>query len=684
MKSITETRALPLSLKMRDFFSDIPVSVRRLLLGFATFILVTLTGLCWIQYKQIEQVSRGTVQGHDNFVWEFYELELDLIRYQTALRDAISHPEIPYGLAQVSTSYNIFASQVLLFETSISRDVMKDQATFTQAYAEAKAYLQRADPYLEKTPQTLTVSLRQALLQETHPLLASIHRLVLDAHATQSMRSSQTLDDIRRFALYEGITAALLLMLTVGCGLLAVQQLTLAGRRQRELESLHLEASHRAAHDPLTNLVNRFEFEKHLSRVLDLSRSQGAEHAVMFVDLDRFKIVNDTCGHGAGDQLLRDVVRVIGGCVRSTDTFGRLGGDEFGVILAHCGMHEVARVAEQIRQAVDDFRFESGGRRFHIGASIGWVQVHKNWPSTAAILQAADSACYVAKHSGRNRVHAYEDNDSGVLAQKEETQWALRVEEALDEGRFELHWQRIVSIQPRHARHGDVYGEVLLRMIDRDGRRVSPGDFVPVAERFFLASRMDRWVLRAVFEWMVRHEEELHHLTRLSVNLSGQSVGDSAFRADVLSLMDNMPVDFRKICFEVTETSAITNLNESVAFFVELRARGARIALDDFGSGMSSFAYLKTLPADVLKIDGQFMRKLLSDPVDRVSVKSMAQLAKATHMETVAEWVEAEDVEALLRELGVDYAQGYLHHRPEPLDGLLTLALATVPACLAA
>lgn len=678
MTSSLEDAEVQRSLKKRDFFADIKKPVRRLLLGLASVILVTVASLCWIQYQHIERVTRGTVQGHDSFLWEFYELELDLFRFQNALRDVLDRPDEPSLLVEASNSYNIFASQILLFETSVSRTVMMDRASFQLAYSEAHAYLAKADRYLEKTPNAVNVPVLHTLLRDVTVLKPSIHKLVLDAHAMQSMRSSQTLVDIRRFAMYEGITLAVLLILSFGFGLFAIQQLALTGRRQRELEGLHVDATHRATHDSLTSLVNRFEFEKHLSRALDLSHSQSVEHAVMFVDLDRFKIVNDTCGHGAGDQLLRDVVNVIGACVRSTDVFGRLGGDEFGVILAHCGVAEGARVAELIRQAVDDYRFEYGGRRFHIGASIGLVQVHENWLSTAAILQAADSACYVAKHSGRNRVHAYGDNDTGVLAQKEDTEWAQRIEEALDEGRFELHWQRIVAIQPGREHHAGVHGEVLLRMIDTDGRRIAPGVFVPVAERFFLASRMDQWVLHAVFAWLARHEKELLHLTRLSVNLSGQSVGDPAFRAEVLAMMDCSPVDFRKICFEVTETAAITNLNESVAFFVELRSRGARIALDDFGSGMSSFGYLKSLPADVLKIDGQFTRNLLTDPVDRVSIQSMAQLAKATHMETIAEWVETEAVETVLRELGVDYAQGYLHHRPEPLDTLLKLAAVPV------
>lgn len=660
-------------MKIRGVYAGIKLPVRSLLLGLGVFILVTVAGLAWFQYQQVERVTRGSSQGRDNFVWEFYVLELQLIRYQDALREALVQKDKTALLAVASDQYNIFASQVLLFETSRSREIMMGHEAFNQAYAQSRSYLQKTDPYLEKNPQSPDFRALQSLLQDSVSLRTSVHKVLLDAHAVQSMRSSQTLSDVRQFGVYAGMTSVFLLVMTVGFGMFFLSQLAMAGRRQLELESLHQEASHRASHDGLTNLVNRFEFEKHLSRVLDLSRNLGSEHAVMFVDLDRFKIVNDTCGHSAGDQVLRDVVQVIGSCMRSTDTFGRLGGDEFGVILAYCNTTKAAQVAEQIRRSVDDYRFEHEGHRFHIGASIGWVQVHGKWPSTAAIMQAADSACYVAKHTGRNRVHAYEDNDSGVLAKKGETQWAQRIEEALDEGRFELHWQRIVPIQRSQVDRGGVRGEVLLRMVDVDGRRVSPGEFVPVAERFFLASRMDRWVLRTVFEWMVLHEQELHHLVSLSINLSGQSVGDTEFHADVLAMMDRLSIDFRTVCFEVTETSAITNLHESVTFFNALRQRGARIALDDFGSGMSSFGYLKTLPADVLKIDGQFMRNLLTDPVDRASVQSMAQLARATHMETVAEWVETEAVQAVLLELGVDYAQGYLHHRPEPLDGLLAL-----------
>ncbi len=673
MSAVVGHPGLGRSFKLLDFYGEIKRPIRFLLLGFSGFILMTVVGLCWIQYQQIERLTRGVIQGHDNFVWEFYELELDLFRYQAVLDDAVSQPDKPALLKTVSDEYNIFASQVLLFETSVSRTVMQDQRTFKQAYNEAQAYLKKADPYLETPPRRLDMAVLQTLRQEADHLHPRIHRLVLDAHSMQSTRSSQMLEEIRKFALYEGVSLGFLLVLSLCFALFSMVQLAMAGRRQRVLEVLHREVSHRAAHDPLTNLANRFEFEKHLSRALDLAHHHAVEHAVMVIDLDRFKIVNDTCGHGAGDQLLRDVVQVMSGCVRSTDTFARLGGDEFGVILTHCGMQQAAQVAEQIRKSVDDYRFEHGGRRFHIGTSIGLVQVHEHWVSTAAVLQAADSACYVAKHAGRNRVHVYEDNDSGVRALKIGIQWAQRIEEALDTGRFELHWQRIVSIQPGHAAER-LYGEVLLRMIDADGQRVSPGEFVPVAERFFLASRMDRWVLRSVFDWMVLHRDELQKLDRLSVNLSGQSVGDAVFRTDVLALMDSLPVDYNKICFEVTETAAITNLSESVAFFEALRRRGARIALDDFGSGMTSFGYLKMLPADVLKIDGQFMRNLMTDPVDRVCIQSMAQLAKATHMQTVAEWVETQEVEDTLRELGVDYVQGYLHHCPEPLDYLLRLA----------
>jgi diguanylate cyclase (GGDEF)-like protein len=670
MSAVSDGLKVRSNLKLGDFYTEIKKPTRRLLLALSAFILIAVAGLSWIQYQQVSQISRGTAQGHENFLWEFFQLELELMRYQDALRDAIEQPDSAALLLKASNTYNIFASQVMLFDAGTSHDVMQDSASFKQAMAESHRYLLATDSHLEIPPSSLARTTLLSLMQGIQSLKVSVHSLVLDAHKLQATRLSQMLADLRTYANYMGISLAFLFILAFCFGLTAVVQLALVGRRQRELESLHRVVSHRAAHDSLTNLVNRFEFEKHLSRMHDVSRAHGVEHAVMFVDLDRFKIVNDTCGHAAGDQLLREVVQVITQCVRSTDTFGRLGGDEFGVILSNCCKLKAAEVAEKIRQAVDDFRFEFDGRRFHIGASIGWVLVDRNWRNTAEILQAADSACYIAKHAGRNRVHAYQDDDSGVRALKDGVQWVHRLEEALDNGRFELHWQRIMPIQLGRAPVG-IKGEVLLRMVSPEGRLISPGEFVPVAERFFLASRMDRWVLFAVFDWMLLHKTELANLDRLAINLSGQSLGDPVFRTDLLALMDRMPLDYRKVCFEVTETAAMTNLSESVPFFQELRRRGAYIALDDFGSGMTSYAYLKTLPADVLKIDGQFMRNLLTDPVDRICIQSMAQLAIVTQMQTVAEWVETPEVEDLLRQLGVDHVQGYLHHRPAPLDSLL-------------
>ncbi len=396
-------------MQIQGFFENIRRPGQRLLAASTVFIMLSVLGMGWFQYRQIERVAENAAQGYENLLWEIYQLELHLARYQHAMRDAQAQPERKSLQEEASAQYNIFASQVLVIENGTTGDFMRENPIYQEALKASLAYFQKADPLHEHLTVPLTEEGLAALFAQSIVLHPKVHRLVLEAHQLQAHQSSGKLEEIRNFALYGAAISVFILVLSLGSGLIALSQLAVAGRRQRELESLNVESSYRASHDSLTNLVNRFEFEKHLGRALDLARLHQGQHAVLFVDLDHFKIVNDTCGHSAGDQLLRDVVGVISTCVRSTDVFGRLGGDEFGVILMHCGPKKVSEVAEQIRKAVDEFRFEYSGRHFQIGASIGWVQVHDGWANTAAVMQAADSACYMAKNSGRNRVHAYEE-----------------------------------------------------------------------------------------------------------------------------------------------------------------------------------------------------------------------------------------------------------------------------------
>ncbi|WP_322067160.1 EAL domain-containing protein [Burkholderia ubonensis] len=428
------------------------------------------------------------------------------------------------------------------------------------------------------------------------------------------------------------------------------------------------EMTYRATHDKLTNLLNRDEFDRRLQLTLESVLNAQVEHALMFIDLDQFKLVNDAAGHAAGDRLLKQVAEMIQKLIRKHDTFARLGGDEFGLILEHCSIDAAISIAQKICQNIDAFRFQHGTKRFHVGASIGLVPVDQRWTNTANILQAADSACHAAKVAGRNRVHTYFSDDQKIVAHREDMQWVRRIEQALDEGQFVLHWQQI---RPLRDHENEIHGEVLIRLRDNDGTLIPPSAFLPSAERFHMISRIDRWVVRNVFEWMAKNRDALAHICSIAINLSGHSIGDRDFHRYVLGLISEITFDHHKLCFEITETAAITNLGDATLFLESMKSCGIRFALDDFGSGVSSFGYLKALPVDYLKIDGQFIRNLTDDPVNQATVRCIHEIANATGKRTVAEFVETECVEQLLREIGIDYAQGFLGHRPAELDEIL-------------
>ena len=443
---------------------------------------------------------------------------------------------------------------------------------------------------------------------------------------------------------------------------------------QRRLSS---EMSYRATHDALTGLVNRAEFEARLQRLLRRAHEDGGEHALLYIDLDQFKLVNDACGHAVGDQLLQQIGKLLGAAVRSRDTLARLGGDEFAIILEHCDPTQAQRVAQKICDQMADFRFVHEDRRFRIGASIGLVPLDRRWASATALQQAADTACYAAKEAGRNRVHVWFDSDAAMQARHAEMQWTTRIERALDDNGFRLYAQRIL---PLHAHGPGLHAEVLLRMVNPDGSLALPGAFLPAAERFHLVTRLDRWVLDQALQWLQALADPAG-VASLSVNLSGQSVGDRAFHAWALDrLAAAGPTACASLCLEITETAAVTHLADSAAFIAQVRALRVKVALDDFGAGASSFGYLKTLKIDLIKIDGQFVRDLVNDPLDAAAVRCFADVARVVGVRTVAEFVEDPDVLQRLREIGVDFAQGHLVHRPAPLDELLLPALAAQTA----
>ena len=435
------------------------------------------------------------------------------------------------------------------------------------------------------------------------------------------------------------------------------------------VRSLARQMAWQARHDPLTGLINRGEFELRLEQALATARSGSVTHALCYLDLDQFKIVNDTCGHIAGDELLRQLTAHLQTRVREADTLARLGGDEFGILLEHCPMDEAHAIADAIRQLVKKFRFAWQEKVFEIGASMGLVPITANSGTLADVMSAADSACYVAKDHGRNRIHVYQPEDSALALRHGEMQWVHRVNRALGEDRFRLFFQKVM---PLAATERDHYCEILVRMVDEHGKMVAPMAFIPAAERYQIMPALDRWVLAAALEALRNPHPHVRDVDICAINLSGQSLCDEHFLGSVVELLDNAKVDPARVCFEITETAAIANLARATRFISVLKARGCRFALDDFGSGLSSFSHLKHLPVDFLKIDGSFVRDMQNDPVDAAMVEAINRIGKVMGIRTIAESVEDDATLAWLRELGVDFAQGSGIASPQPFTRPLT------------
>ena len=432
-----------------------------------------------------------------------------------------------------------------------------------------------------------------------------------------------------------------------------------------ESRELNRRLSYAASHDVLTELVNRREFEARLERALKSAKARETAYAVLYLDLDQFKIVNDACGHSAGDALLKQIGALLKSKIRWRDTLARLGGDEFGVLLESCTMDEALRTAENLREIIGEFRFVWDERTFRLGVSVGVVPITPATDDVASLLSAADSACAAAKDAGRNRVYNYQENDIDLMKRRKEMQWAARISNALDENRFELFRQ---TIQPLQA-SGDqgAHYELLIRMRDETGALIAPGLFIAAAERYGLMTAIDRWVIEQAFRWLVSEADERERLSLCSINLSGQSLADEKFLPFVIDQFQKSGLNGSCICFEITETAAIASYSQANRFIHALKEIGCRFALDDFGTGLSSFGYLKHFPVDYLKIDGSFVKEMLHDPIDREMVRSINEIGHLTGKKTIAEFAENAEIITMLRGMGIDYAQGYGVSEPKRL-----------------
>ncbi len=430
-------------------------------------------------------------------------------------------------------------------------------------------------------------------------------------------------------------------------------------RARRRAESA---IQHLAFHDVLTGLVNRSEFERRLNRALVTAKRKRTQHALLYLDLDQFKVVNDTCGHAAGDELLKQIAIILHEQIRGRDTLARLGGDEFSVLLENCPLSKAETIAASLRKVVQGFRFIWEDKVFVIGVSIGVVAIDHTSASTSELLSMADLACYAAKDRGRNRIQVYQEDDAELLKRLGEMNWANRIDTALEQNQFQLYRQTIKALNG--APKGLSHLELLLRLHD-GGEIIAPGAFIPAAERYQRMTAIDRWVITEAFA--ILSEGYFDADCIITINLSGQSLSHEPLFDFVTKQLKKYAVAPERICFEITETAAIANFHTAIDFIRNIKRLGCHCALDDFGSGLSSFSYLKSLPVDYLKIDGSFICNMPHEPVDRSIVEAINKIGHDIGIKTIAEFVENKGIAKHLERIGVDYVQGYAIDRPTPV-----------------
>jgi diguanylate cyclase (GGDEF)-like protein/PAS domain S-box-containing protein len=432
-----------------------------------------------------------------------------------------------------------------------------------------------------------------------------------------------------------------------------------------ELRGLHRQMSYQATHDALTGLVNRREFERRLDEAAEVARRGEASHMLCYLDLDRFKIVNDTSGHLAGDSMLREVAKLLREAVRDSDTVARLGGDEFGMLLVGCPLDKARQIADDVCRAIAAYRFVWHDRVFNIGVSIGLIEIGREPGSVEQLLAAADSACYVAKKEGAGRVSVYSARDEALARSNGEIEWLQKLQAALKEERFALYYQPIVSAYDSNTDGPSM--EVLLRMLDETGAEVPPGQFVAAAERYRLMASVDRWVVQNTLGALSRNAFQVARECCVAINISGQTLGDPLFLEFVVECLDQTGVSPAQVCFEIAESAVIGNIDHARRFVGVLHGMGCKFTIDDFGSGVGSFSSLKTLPLDYLKLDGSFMRNLARDSVSQTMVTAMIKLARTLNFKIIAEQVEDSAALDAARKIGVDYIQGFVIARPAKL-----------------
>lgn len=436
-----------------------------------------------------------------------------------------------------------------------------------------------------------------------------------------------------------------------------------------EVRTMEKRLSYQASHDALTGLINRREFEVRLKQTIRNAQAEQLSHSICFLDLDKFKIINDTSGHAAGDEFLKQISKTIQSQLRQTDVLARLGGDEFAIILDSCSIYQATNICNQILKTIKETRFNWGKNSFESGASIGIVPINHMTVSVSEVMSSVDAACYEAKDKGRNRIQVFEPDNAEYIKHQAETSWIQKIKTAISENHFELYFQEIQNINPSYPTPKTV--ELLIRLNDEE-EVIYPDSFIPTAERYNLMPVIDEWVISNTFDFIGQYYEKNQEDIRVAINLSGQSLSDdNVLNSITTKLRKNKKLKKELICFEITETAAIANMSKAIEFIANIKQMGCKFSLDDFGSGLSSFSYLKNMPVDNIKIDGIFIREINIDETNRIFVESIHNISKIMGIKTTAEYVENEEILQCIKSIGIDYAQGYHISRPEPVKTLL-------------
>ena len=616
------------------------------------------------------------------------------LNVRSALLTPVTLKDKPYGAIAVFRSYDEFDKIDEQLVTQFSQSVQMAIINM-QLVSDMRSERERAEVTLHSIGDAVITTNINGKIEYMNHVAESLtawsleeakNKAIQDVFRIEDIDTGEAIHDVVKSCLYDGITInkSILSLVSKNGSKKDIESsispiLKTSGNAEGVVIVFHDETQrrqlentikHQAAHDPLTNLLNRDAFDVELSDYVCDAKNNNKHHVLCYLDLDRFKLINDTAGHSAGDQCLIQVTTLIQSCIRGDDVLSRLGGDEFGLILKNCSLQGALKITGKITDIISEMKFNWDGCDYNLGVSIGINPLSKNSQDAADAIRKADLACYTAKDQGKGQVYVYEEEDSELIRRQEETYWATQLTDAIDNDRLKLYAQPIVDLQNENTQYRHV--EILVRLLDENDQLITPNAFIPAAERYNLMHLVDRKIIFETFTFIHKYSDQDENITQYSINLSGNTIGDKEIVKFIIETADKFEIDKRLICFEITETAAIKNLNKAKALIKDLKAEGFKFALDDFGSGLSSFQYLKNLHVDYLKIDGSFVSDMVNNNIDHAMVAAINEVGHIMGIKTIAEYVENEQIMKKLREINVDYGQGYGIEQPKPIKEILS------------